>query len=96
MSTNEHDQHIVPLRTYLIILGALITLTLLSIAITQIDLGPWTMVGAMLFAVVKSSLIVYYFMHLKFENKMYAIFGGVVMLTFAAVIILTFLDYMFQ
>lgn len=96
MSNNNHDQHIVPLKTYLLILAALITFTLLSIAITQIDLGPLAVAGALFFAVLKSTFIVVYFMHLKFEHRMYALFGGIVMFTFFIVIILTFLDYMFQ
>ena len=94
--SNDHDQHIVPLKTYLFILLALITFTLLSIAITKIDLGPLAVAGALFFAVLKSTLIVVYFMHLKFEHRMYAIFGSIVMFTFFIVIILTFLDYMFQ
>ncbi|HBH48790.1 MAG TPA: cytochrome-c oxidase [Bacteroidales bacterium] len=93
---DNHENHIVPLKTYLLILGALLVFTFLSIAITLIDLGPLAVAGALLFAMLKTTLIVFYFMHLKFENKMYAIFGGVVLLTFIVVIILTFSDYMFQ
>lgn len=92
---NKEKQHIVPLKTYLIILGILLALTFLSVAITQIDLGSFGVFGALLFASVKTGLIVFYFMHLKFENKMYSIFAGLVLLTFIVVIILTFLDYMF-
>lgn len=93
MSNEKH--HIVPVKTYLIILGALLVFTLLSIAITQIDLGAFAVLGAMLFAAAKTGLIVAYFMHLKFEKKMYAWFAGIVILTFTIVIVLTFLDYMF-
>ena len=92
----DHNQHIVPLKTYLIILLALLAFTFLSIAITRVDLGPLAVAGALFFAVLKTSLIVVYFMHLKFEHRMYAIFGGIVMFTFFIVIVLTFLDYMFQ
>lgn len=92
---NDDKHHIVSIKTNLIILGLLVTFTFLSIAITQIDLGPLAVAAALLFAVLKSILIVFYYMHLKFENKMYSLFGGVVLLTFLIVIILTFLDYLF-
>ena len=70
--------------------------TFLSIGITLIDLGPLAVAGALLFAAAKTTLIVFYFMHLKFENRIYTIFAGVVILTFIVVIVITFLDYMFQ
>ena len=90
------SEHIVSLKTYFFILLVLLMFTFLSIAITQIDLGPLAVAGALFFAILKTSLIVVYFMHLKFESKIYWMFGGVVLLTFIVVIVLTFLDYFFQ
>lgn len=92
---SNDKQHIISVKKYFQILMVLIGLTLLSIAITQIDLGSFGLAAAILFATVKTGLIVYFFMHLKFEKKIYSVFAGIVMLTYFIVIIITFLDYMF-
>ena len=93
---SKENQHIVSFKTYFIILLILLSFTFMSIGITHIDLGGFAVAGALLFSVLKTSLIVYYFMHLKFENKIYALFGGIVLFLFMVVIIITFLDYMFE
>lgn len=93
---SKEKQHIVSYKTYGIILLILLILTMLSIAITQIELGSLAVAGALLFAIVKSTLIMSYFMHLKFENKIYKIFMGLIVLVIIVVFILTFFDYLFK
>ena len=92
---SEGEKHITSLKTYLAILGLLLTFTFLSIAITYIDLGPLAVPGALLFAILKTTLIVVFFMHLKFEKRIYGIFTGIVFILFFAVVVITFLDYIY-
>jgi len=92
---NEKN-HIIPYRTFLYILALLITLTLTSVAITQIYLGTLTVMLALLIAAVKSSFVLRFFMHLKFENKMFSFAVIAVILILATVIIITFLDYLYR
>jgi cytochrome c oxidase subunit IV len=92
---NEKN-HIIPYRTFLFVLALLITLTLTSVAITQIYLGTLTVVLALVIAAVKSSFVLRIFMHLKFENKMFSIAVVAVILILSAVIIITFLDYLYR
>jgi cytochrome c oxidase subunit 4 len=92
---NEKN-HIIPYRTFLYILVLLITLTLTSVAITRIYLGPFTVVLALLIASFKSSFVLRIFMHLKFENRMFSIIVLAVVLLISVVIIITFLDYLFR
>jgi len=94
MESEKH--HIVPYKLYAFVLVALIALTLLSVAITQINLGSLTVAGALAFAVVKSYLVLTYFMHLKYD-KPYII--TMVLFVFAIIvvtIVVTFLDYLFR
>jgi cytochrome c oxidase subunit IV len=63
MSNEKH--HIVPYYVYVIILVVLLILTFASIAITSIELRGLTVAAALLFAVVKTYLVLTYFMHLK-------------------------------
>lgn len=94
MENSTH--HIVPYRVYLVILAILITMTGISVAVTQIDLGPVTIAVALLLATVKSAFVLIYFMHLKFENRMFTFMvAGVTLLT-GIVIFVTFLDYLFR
>lgn len=95
MSTDK-NHHVVSYKTYLIVLVALLILTFASVAVTSINLRAVTVTVALLFAVIKSSLVLTYFMHLKFENRMYAVMVGGVLLVFLIMIIVTFFDYNFR
>jgi cytochrome c oxidase subunit 4 len=88
--------HIVPYRTYVVILLTLLTLTALSILVTSFELGPLAVSAALLFATVKTTLVFTHFMHLKFDQRIYAIMVSVVLLVFIIVIVITFLDYSFR
>jgi cytochrome c oxidase subunit IV len=92
---NEKN-HIIPYRTFLYVLALLITLTLTSVAITQIYLGTLTVVLALLIATVKSSFVLRIFMHLKFEKKMFSFAVVAVVLLLCTVILITFLDYLYR
>lgn len=92
----NEKQHIVPYSTYLLILGALLVFTFLSIEITGIELGSLTVAAALLFATLKSYLVLTYFMHLKFDKPYIRIMVGFVIAVFLAVIIITFFDYFFR
>lgn len=76
-----------------VILVILLTLTAITILITQIHLGPFTVAGALLIASLKGYIVLSYFMHLKYENRFLKIMVGMVFLLFAIVIVITFLDY---
>ena len=88
--------HIIPYRTFLYVLALLVTLTLTSVAITQIYLGTLTVVLALLIATIKSSFVLRIFMHLKFENRMFSVIVIAVVLLISVVIIITFLDYLYR
>jgi cytochrome c oxidase subunit 4 len=94
METEKH--HIVPYRVYVYILIALVVMTFMSIGITKINLGSYSVLGAMIFATVKSVLVLTWFMHLKFDQPLLRFMVGFVVLLFFAVIFITFLDYYFR
>ena len=94
MSDSSH--HIVSYRTYGLILVLLLCLTGISVAVTQIELTRWTMAVALLLASTKSFIVLAIFMHLKFDQRIFKVMVAFVFLIFAAVIIVTFLDYAFR
>jgi cytochrome c oxidase subunit 4 len=94
MSKEKH--HIVPYRVYIIILLALLALTFASIGITSIELGEFTVAGALLFAVIKSFLVLTYFMHLKYDKPYIKIMVAFVFAVFIVTIVITMLDYLYR
>ncbi len=88
--------HIIPYRTFLLVLALLISLTLISVLLTQISLGTLTVAVALLIATVKSAFVLMIFMHLKFESKMFRFAVIAVFLLIASVIIITLLDYLYR
>ena len=90
------EKHIVPYRVYILVLLVLITLTLASIGITSIELGKYTVAGALIFACVKSFLVLTYFMHLKYDKPYIKAMVGLVFAIFVVVIVITFLDYLYR
>ncbi len=92
----EKTHHIVPYRTYGLILLLLVVLTGVSVAVTQIELTRWSTAVALLLASTKSVFVLAVFMHLKFDQRIFRVMAGLIILLIAVVIIITFLDYAFR
>jgi len=92
----KEKHHIVPYKTYIYILAILIVFTLLSVAVTSIELGTVTVIVALLIASFKGFLVLSYFMHLKFDHKIFAIMVTGIILIITIVILITFLDYYYR
>ena len=94
MSDSTH--HIVPYRTYGLILLLLLTLTTVSVAVTQIELTKWSTAVALLLATTKTTFVLAIFMHLKFDQRIFRIMAALIFLLLVVVIVITFLDYAFR
>ncbi len=87
------SEHIIPVRTYLIIGGALLVLTGVTVyTALEWHFGPWNLVIAMIIAATKGSLVALYFMHLKYDNKFYATIFTLTLVFLAVFIGLTMFD----
>ena len=92
--------HIVPMKTNLITLGVLVLLTLLTvITAKQVDLGDYNLLLAMFIATVKVTVVLGWFMHLKYDgmlNRAIAVCGIFFLLLFFgfSYIDLFFRDYL--
>ena len=96
MSNPENQHHIVPYRTYVVILLVLVSFTFLSILVTRYELGPLAVTAALLFASLKCTLVFLYFMHLKFDEPIYGIMVSIVLFLLLIIIVGTFMDYSFR
>jgi cytochrome c oxidase subunit 4 len=96
MSEHNDKPHIVPYRTFLLVLLVLVIFTFISIAVTNYNLGPLTVLTALLLATAKTILVLTYFMHLKWDVRMFAVLVSAVLMLIGVVIFITFLDYLFR
>jgi len=71
-----HGVHAVPRRILGGVYGLLILCTIITVAISKVDLGPANIWAALLIAVIKGGLVVMYFMHLRWDSP----FNGIVIL----------------
>jgi cytochrome c oxidase subunit 4 len=92
----ENEKHVVPYSTYVVILILLLIFTSLSVLITHINLGSYSVAGALIFSSLKSALVLTFFMHLKFDKPYIRIMVGFVILLFLALLLITFLDYYYR
>ncbi len=85
--TNTHAQehsgevgHVVPMGILVGVWLALMVLTYVTVVATKIDLGELNLWLAMLIAVIKASLVVLYFMHLRYDKPLNSLVfvGGLV------------------
>jgi cytochrome c oxidase subunit IV len=68
--SGKHQPHVVPLRHYIGVFVALMVLTAATYWTALMDLGPLNTPVAMAIAILKATLVVLIFMHVKYSNKL--------------------------
>jgi cytochrome c oxidase subunit 4 len=86
--------HIVPTRVYYLIFAALMVGTAITVGVAFVDLGPFNAVVALTIAVLKATLVVLFFMHVRYSTRLTwaVVMGSVFWL--AILLALTFSDYL--
>ena len=92
----NHNDHISSYMLNWTVLLVLLMLTTISIRAINMHLGAFTVALALILASIKVTIVLTYFMHLKFENMLLRLMVGGVFLLFAIVIAITFTDYYFR
>jgi cytochrome c oxidase subunit IV len=93
---DHHDNHVTSYAQNFKILFVLLLLTISTILVIKLDLGPYTVAMALFLASVKTTIVLTYFMHLKGEKLILRLMVGGVFLLFAIIVIITFIDYYFR
>lgn len=82
MTTHAHDasehehgggHHVDPMWMYLTIFGALIFMTVVTVAASYVDFGSANTVIAVVIATIKATLVSVFFMHLRHDKRFNAI-----------------------
>lgn len=87
-------EHVTPLSVYLGIFGALMVLTIITVAVAWIDLGSLNIMVALGVAVVKATLVILYFMHVKYSSKLTWVVIGSGIFWLAILLSITMADYL--
>ena len=101
MNEERHDvettgqaggMHVMPFRVLATVWGTLLALTVLTVGVAAIDLGRLNLEIALLIAIVKASLVLLFFMHMRYERPMNAIVFISALLFFMLFVSLALLD----
>ena len=91
----QHDQHhVVPKRIYYAIFAILMVLTAVTVAIAYVDLGAMNAVVALAIACFKATIVVLYFMHVKYSTRLIKLTVVAGLYWMGILFVLTFGDYL--
>jgi cytochrome c oxidase subunit 4 len=90
---HEHEHHIVPPTVYITILAILLVMTGVTVGASYIDMGVFNPIIALAIGVFKATLVVLFFMHVKYSTKLTKLTVGAGIFTFLALIGMTLADY---
>ncbi|MGA2649203.1 MAG: cytochrome C oxidase subunit IV family protein [Terracidiphilus sp.] len=88
-----HEHHVTPPIVYLVIFGCLLTLTGLTVGASYIEMGVFNPIVAIAIGVVKATLVVLFFMGVKYSTKLTKLTVGAGLFTFMVLIGMTLADY---
>ncbi len=93
----ENDEkHTVASRTFVFVWIALLCFTGLTIEAAHLQLGAWSMLANILIASTKAGLVLWFFMHLKYERKLFKLLILIPIATISIIIGLTFFDIWYR
>ena len=81
-------------KNYIRVWIALLALLALTWGLAEINLGPFNNVAALGISIIKMLLVVWFFMHLRYESKLTWIFAAAGVIWFAIMVDLTMADYL--
>lgn len=95
----NHATHIVPVPIYLAVFATLILLTWVTAWVSTVDLGPLNIYVALSIAIFKASLVILFFMHVKYGTKLTKMIVGaglfwLILLLFLAMVDIWTRDWM--
>lgn len=78
---------------YLLIFGALLLGTAITVGASYVDLGEWNPVIALAIACTKAVLVILFFMHIKYSSRVMKLTVAAGFVTFLILITMTLSDY---
>ncbi len=88
------SEHIVPKKTYYLIFSALMVGTTLTVVFAFINLGNFNIVAALVIAVIKATLVILFFMHVKYSSRLTKLWVVVGFIWLFILLSITMTDYL--
>ncbi|WZO97683.1 cytochrome C oxidase subunit IV family protein [Isosphaeraceae bacterium EP7] len=88
------DQHVLPIRTYLITFVALLLLLGAAVAAAYMPLGQFHLAVTLSIAAIKAMVIMVVFMHLKDSSRLTWVFAGGSFVWLGIMLTITMADYL--
>ncbi len=85
---------ILPQATYYTVFGILVVLTLLTVGVSFLELGPWHTVAGLTIALAKAALVVLFFMHMLYSSRLTWLVLGASLFWLGILFVLTLSDYL--
>ena len=88
------SQHVVSPKIYFAVFASLMLLTALTVWAAFQDLGPFNLVVALGIATLQATLVVLYFMHVRYNPKLIWLVIGLAVAWFGVFLVVTLSDYL--
>jgi len=85
-----------PYSTYILVWLGLLILTAVTVTVAGLNLGGLSVYGAIIIATIKSTLVVLFFMNIKYEDKVFKLMLGIAIFTLVVILAMTFADTMYR
>jgi cytochrome c oxidase subunit IV len=89
----EHEHHVTPPIVYVVIFATLLVLTALTVGASFVEMRVFNPIVAIAIGVVKATLVVLFFMGVKYSTKLTKLTVGAGLFTFLVLIGMTLADY---
>jgi len=94
MDQHSKEHPIDSTKTYAIILGTLLVLTVVTALVARIDLGPFSTIIALGIACTKMMFVALFFMHVFYSRRLIWLVACAALLWLGILFVLTFADYL--
>lgn len=96
MESKNSEQHIISYQLLFLVWICLLVLTLITVFISNFNFGYINVIIALSIATAKVVLVIYFFMHLKYEEKFFKVMLLLTVLALSIMIGFTFFDTLYR
>jgi cytochrome c oxidase subunit 4 len=93
---DNQEKHLGSVRTYVVVWLSLLALTGTTITVAGMHIGRFSTLTALLIASIKAGLVLWFFMHLKYEKQLFKFMFLIPIATLTVMIGLTFFDIWYR
>ena len=91
--TESVHGHVLPVKTYLAVYGALMVLLVATVGAAFVNIEPFNFALTMIIALAKAVMILLIFMHVRYSERLVWVFSSAAFLWLAILIVLSLNDY---